>query len=492
MRALGYPRLISLENFRSPNFELVADCLHWLIQRFYPECAIADDIGTEAQRVAFLQAVAGVTAAKARMRLNLRRLYAADGAAVRELLKLASLLHRATRSAETGEEESQEAADPATALRLFDAAGAAAAASEVARCGVALHDGLLAEAGALREARARAIAAAHDTSAVEAGIQETIAGLADALAGLRAKAAEAGASEAALAARVDKRRGELERAEKRLATLAGVRPAYMDEHDALTAQLQARMGSRGRCHRRSCCSRHAGPLLVAARTRRRALPPPTPAPSRRPPRPAPAWQVLWLHYLERHRNLQYLEAQLDGYHRAEQADADAAERRRRKMQRRLAEEELRILRGEAAVDEARLGGASSDDNGGTDSADDSVATRSDTGGRRGGGAPGRRPPAAGQAGAKRQSLVQPAKRPDAGQVVGSLAPPGGWEEEDDDSIDDDTASDGGDVSRLGSDRSDGGDAGGRGGGFGGLAGGAGQLTDSGGGGGPPESEDSGF
>ena len=33
MRALGYPRLISMENFRGPNFELVADCLYWLVQR---------------------------------------------------------------------------------------------------------------------------------------------------------------------------------------------------------------------------------------------------------------------------------------------------------------------------------------------------------------------------------------------------------------------------------------------------------------------------
>ncbi len=33
MKALGYPRLISMENFRVPNFELVADCLYWLVQR---------------------------------------------------------------------------------------------------------------------------------------------------------------------------------------------------------------------------------------------------------------------------------------------------------------------------------------------------------------------------------------------------------------------------------------------------------------------------
>lgn len=34
MRSLGYPRLISMENFRQPNFELVADTLLWLAQRY--------------------------------------------------------------------------------------------------------------------------------------------------------------------------------------------------------------------------------------------------------------------------------------------------------------------------------------------------------------------------------------------------------------------------------------------------------------------------
>jgi clusterin-associated protein 1 len=33
MRSLGYPRVVSMENFRQPNFELVADCIFWLVQR---------------------------------------------------------------------------------------------------------------------------------------------------------------------------------------------------------------------------------------------------------------------------------------------------------------------------------------------------------------------------------------------------------------------------------------------------------------------------
>jgi hypothetical protein len=47
-------------------------------------------------------------------------------------------------------------------------------------------------------------------------------------------------------------------------------------------------------------------------------------------------QALWAKYIERFRNLAYLEARLAGYQAAEQADADGAERRRRKLQRKLA------------------------------------------------------------------------------------------------------------------------------------------------------------
>jgi clusterin-associated protein 1 len=33
MKTLGYHRLISMDNFRTPNFELVADILYWLVKR---------------------------------------------------------------------------------------------------------------------------------------------------------------------------------------------------------------------------------------------------------------------------------------------------------------------------------------------------------------------------------------------------------------------------------------------------------------------------
>ena len=51
MRALGYPRLISVENFRSPNFELVADVLYWMVKRYDPDISVHDGIESEDDRV---------------------------------------------------------------------------------------------------------------------------------------------------------------------------------------------------------------------------------------------------------------------------------------------------------------------------------------------------------------------------------------------------------------------------------------------------------
>lgn len=41
-----------------------------------------------------------------------------------------------------------------------------------------------------------------------------------------------------LDAKIEKRKGELERSEKRLGRLQGVRPAYMDEYEKLQGELQ--------------------------------------------------------------------------------------------------------------------------------------------------------------------------------------------------------------------------------------------------------------
>lgn len=58
LRAMGFKRLISVENFRSPNFPLVAEILTWLVHRFDPKADLPTETDTEQDRVIFIRSVA--------------------------------------------------------------------------------------------------------------------------------------------------------------------------------------------------------------------------------------------------------------------------------------------------------------------------------------------------------------------------------------------------------------------------------------------------
>merc|ERR1719399_2120006 len=72
---------------------------------------ILDEIRTEHDRVAFLKSVAEQLLVKARVKLNPKNLYSANGFAVRELLKVAMLLYEAHKNAGEEMEESDEVVD---------------------------------------------------------------------------------------------------------------------------------------------------------------------------------------------------------------------------------------------------------------------------------------------------------------------------------------------------------------------------------------------
>lgn len=55
MRSLGYPRIISMDNFRIPNFKLVAEIIFWFIKRINPKAVISDVIKEEKDRVDFIR-----------------------------------------------------------------------------------------------------------------------------------------------------------------------------------------------------------------------------------------------------------------------------------------------------------------------------------------------------------------------------------------------------------------------------------------------------
>ena len=95
MKSLGYGRLISLDNFREPNFELVADILYFFCDRIESSIDLSDDISTKLKRVEFIKNCANILASKCQIKLKLKNLYKSDGYAVKELLKIANFLNDA-------------------------------------------------------------------------------------------------------------------------------------------------------------------------------------------------------------------------------------------------------------------------------------------------------------------------------------------------------------------------------------------------------------
>ena len=267
-------------------------------QRYDPEIAISDEISTESDRVLFLKSTAKIMLSKARVKLNLKRLYGADGYAVKELLKIANMLRDATtRAAQSGEDTSGvESFD--LDRKSLDPKQVRDHASDITRCGAFLYDVLHNEIEN-RDLRYRAVNSNIDLEEIERAVQHSIQSVKENITNLDIQLDEHEKDKTNLESKIEKRRTELERSEKRLSTLQSVRPAYMDEYELLQAQMQE----------------------------------------------------LYTKYLERHRNLEYLESQLEWHRSSEQKQIDEASKKIRKMQRRLQDEEMRLLRGEVAVED---------------------------------------------------------------------------------------------------------------------------------------------
>ena len=318
MRALGYPRPISMENFRSPNFDLVADVLHWLVKRYEPTADMSEGSPANMQdRVIFLKKAAQLMQTKGRIKLNTKRLYQADGYAVKELIKIAQVLYSAIKS--NPEEDDDVLGSDNFSVKLDDLQNVRKFASEITAHGVQLAE-LLGKEDVLRQARERAVS--RDTGAADVPrlINDYIAQAKETAATKEKQMKELRQDEEAVAKKLDKKRAELERNRKRLDSLKTVRPAFMNEYEELEEQLQD----------------------------------------------------LFRDYLERYRNLDFIEHQLEEYNKKERELKEEHEREMKAMQKKIKDEEMKVLRGDVQLDENDLddslfddaGSGSSDDEGG--------------------------------------------------------------------------------------------------------------------------------
>ncbi|XP_062330571.1 clusterin-associated protein 1 homolog isoform X2 [Osmerus eperlanus] len=310
MRALGYPRLISMENFRTPNFSLVAEILIWLVKRYEPQMDIPSDVDTESDRVFFIKAVAQFMATKAHIKVNTKRLYQADGYAVKEMLKITSVLYSAmvtkemvTKEMASGDKVAEDNSKFKfdLASRIAELKAARQLASEITSKGASLFD-LLGKEVDLREMRTAAIARPLEINETEKALRAAIKEVLENVEKTKDMLNNVSSDETSLEAKMEKRKQELERNQKRLQTLQSVRPAFMDEYEKIEEDLQKQYET----------------------------------------------------YVEKFRNLRFLEQQLEDHHRLEQERFEETENTLRMMQHKLREEERRLMKNGAKDEDSDM------------------------------------------------------------------------------------------------------------------------------------------
>lgn len=241
MRVLGYPRLISVGNFRLPNFPLVAEILVWLVKRFDPDADIPSEHNTEEERISLIRAVAEFMALKTNVKLNTKKLYQADGYAVKELLKVATLLYDAQNNSNNNNimsDDNFNAVSFDISNKINELKSTRQLASQLTVTGASLFD-LLGREVDLREIRNSKVARQFDTTEIEVALKDVTENIRKEIEDTKKQIENVKDTEQSLDTRIERRRAELDRNQKRLQTLKKVRPAFMEEFEKLEVELRA-------------------------------------------------------------------------------------------------------------------------------------------------------------------------------------------------------------------------------------------------------------
>ncbi|CCD14953.1 unnamed protein product [Trypanosoma congolense IL3000] len=295
MRLLGYPNLISMESFRNPNVELVADCLFWLVKRYEPSAEIVYEIEREADRVFFFKQVCEVALTKGRVKLNIKKLYQSDGNAVQEMLILANILKKAMNTTALEELDHSSLQQMIAQRNVQDAKRVQQLCSDLTNDGSSLFF-LIEEETKQRSDRQRVLSRATEVGEFERRLRDVLKNVTTQVEQLQATIVNLGADETTLEQKIESKKTQLERTQKRLKSLNAVRPAFMEEYEKHENDMHSQ----------------------------------------------------FVIYLEQYRNLEYLEHELSKFNAAEDALLEEHETKLRVMRERLRKEELNALRGEAS------------------------------------------------------------------------------------------------------------------------------------------------
>ena len=360
---LRYPAIISIESFTFPNFKLVDDILYWLVQRYDPSIAIHvhvhvhvhvhSSIDTERDRVQFISGIVNDFYDSSNCRLDAKRLYASDGRAVRELLKVANLLvhavrvernHRLGNDGNDGNDDDtkqckekegtsvsvskdnkceNENENENAEICMDDVKLLRSLTTQITERGARLHSLLAREAKAqkaredvslfLEAATATATSSSigegagtgtgtgednnmytqHETRTIQDTLQRQVQEVQRTMESMEQEFSNMEADKNDILAEIKNKKSELDRNNLRLESLEHARPAFMGEFEQFEIELQ----------------KH--------------------------------YEL----YMERYRNIHYLKHELEEVERAEQDRAEELKRNMKRLQAKIRDEELQVFRG---------------------------------------------------------------------------------------------------------------------------------------------------
>uniref|UniRef100_A0A158Q892 Clusterin-associated protein 1 n=1 Tax=Elaeophora elaphi TaxID=1147741 RepID=A0A158Q892_9BILA len=253
LRVLGYPRLVSMENFRTPNFKLIAEILEWIVHRYDAQISIPLAIETELERAFFIKSATFYILQKARIKLNPKKLYMvlirnkinslncqlkADGYAVQELAVVVRNLYEITRHpADLDQNATISSMRNAILSKGEELQKCRQLALQIPNHGATLHD-LLAKEVYARTERNKALSFSLSLSDGEKAIMQAIQAIQEELAVINHNLQNVSSDEAALDAKIERRKKEYEQQQKRLAKLHSFRPQCMDEYEKYEMKLK--------------------------------------------------------------------------------------------------------------------------------------------------------------------------------------------------------------------------------------------------------------
>ena len=247
LRRLQYPQAITASSFKTPNFVLVADLLQFMVQRLDPTSSISHKIATEDDRVRFVSDIASTLANSMSISIDRKNVYAADGRAVHELLKVASVLDRAMSLADEDVSTSSEMEIQPSAI-LTAVYRAKSLVGEIVTIGSRLSDVLENESNDGKE-RSVALSVLNSSSEdtnegsqrdhhIDSSLARLLESTNETVKRLDKQCKLLISNQRGMEEKIRKKTIDLERTAKRLESLKNVRPAYMDEYEKLEEEIQ--------------------------------------------------------------------------------------------------------------------------------------------------------------------------------------------------------------------------------------------------------------